>query len=81
LEKVDLMPNWTDARKHERSEGRAARVTALYLLDREGKLPDIPKTELARRLGISRWTLDRDLASVEEVESQMAEIMQAINEE
>ena len=74
------MPKWTDARQNQRSEGRAARVTALYLLSKDGKLPDIPKTQLAKRLGISRWTLDRDLASVDEVDGQIEEVLKLITD-
>ncbi len=46
---------------------KAARLAALLLLRQEGRLPDLPKTEIAAALGISRWTLDRDLATLDQV--------------
>ena len=58
-------PAWAQRNAAERVEHKAARIAALYLLvDRLGGLP---KTELAAALGISRWTLDRDLAALSEV--------------
>jgi len=66
-------PKWTDARKHQRSEGRAARVVALYITQQRGEWPDAPKTRIAAALGITRWTLDRDLASVQELAERVAE--------
>ena len=44
-------------------------MAALYILKQRHELPDIPNTQLAKRLGISRWTLDRDLASVDEMDA------------
>lgn len=74
-------PTWAkEQREHERSENRAARVAALFILKQEGCLPDVPKKELARRLGISRWTLDRDLSSVPEVEAHINKILSSLTE-
>ncbi len=70
-------PKWaSEERTHERSENRAARVAALYIL-REA-MPDAPKTQIAEALGISRWTLDRDLSSVAEVEEHIQSIINSI---
>ena len=72
------MPKWTERTQDTRNDGRPARIAALYLLTKRGELPDIPKTRLAERLGVSRWTLDRDLSSVAEMDSQVAEMMKLI---
>ena len=74
------MPKWTERTQDTRNDGRPARIAALYLLAQRGELPDIPKTHLAERLGVSRWTLDRDLSSVAEMDGQVAEIMRLISE-
>jgi hypothetical protein len=63
------MPNWTQNEQDRRNDGRPARLAALYILKQRHELPDIPNTQLAKRLGISRWTLDRDLASVDEIDA------------
>lgn len=70
-------PKWSaEERSHERSENRAARVAALYILKNE--MPAVPKTQIAAALGISRWTLDRDLSSVPEVEQHIQTILSII---
>ena len=60
-------PKWAERQEQERAPLKAARLAALLLLKQQGRLPDLPKTEIADALGISRWTLDRDLAAVEHV--------------
>ena len=72
------MPQWTKNRQGERNDGRPARLAALYILKQRHELPDIPKTQLAKRLGISRWTLDRDLSSVEEMDGLVNAVIDAI---
>lgn len=67
-------PKWTDARQHERSESRSARVLAIYITQQAGEWPDAPKTQIAAALGVSRWTLDRDLASAAELAGRVAEV-------
>ena len=58
-------PKWAKRQEQERAPLKAAGLAALLLLKQQGRLPDLPKTEIADALGISRWTLDRDLAAVE----------------
>lgn len=72
------MPKWTAARSLERSEGRAARILAIYILQMAGEWPDAPNVQIAEALGISRWTLDRDLASVEELNAKVEEIRELL---
>ena len=38
-------------------------------------LPSISKTKLAERLGVSRWTLDRDLAALDQVAEHLRSIV------
>jgi len=72
-------PKWARyERTHDRSDGRAARVAALYILRNE--MPDVSKKDMAQALGISRWTLDRDLSSVPEVEKIIATILSSIGQ-
>lgn len=55
-------PKWATNEMSQQDEMKAARIVALYFyLDR---LVDMPKKDIAAALGISRWTLDRDLASL-----------------
>lgn len=75
------MPNWTKHRQEQRNDGRPARIAALYILVKNGLLPDLPKTEIAKRLGISRWTLDRDLDSVKEMDGIINEMIEMIKGE
>ena len=72
------MPKWTKKRQDERNDGRPARLAALYILTKHKALPDIPKTQLAKRLGVSRWTLDRDLASVDEMDELVNQTIDTI---
>lgn len=58
-------PRWARTTQAERVEHKAARIAALYLLS--GELGGVPKTDLAAALGVSRWTLDRDLAALPDV--------------
>ena len=58
-------PDWAERQEQERAPLKAARLAALLLLRQEGRFPDLPKTEIADALGVSRWTLDRDLAAVD----------------
>lgn len=60
-------PDWADRQEQERAPLKAARLAALFRLREEGRFPDLPKTEIAAALGISRWTLDRDLATLDQV--------------
>ena len=71
-------PAWAQRNAAERVEHKAARIAALHLL--ADRLSGIPKPELAAALGISRWTLDRDLAALPEVAAHV-ERMAAIVEE
>lgn len=60
-------PDWAARQEQERAAVKAARLAALWLLRGEGLLPEAPKTEVAAALGVSRWTLDRDLATLPDV--------------
>ena len=72
-------PAWATKQKAERVELKAARLAALYLLRDE--LGATPKAHLAAALGISRWTYDRLLASLPDVEANLAAVRQAITDE
>lgn len=65
-------PRWARATQAERVQHKAARIAALYLLS--DRLHAAPKTELAAALGVSRWTLDRDLAALAEVAEHVEHI-------
>lgn len=65
-------PAWTEATKNERAAGKVAHVIALWLL--RDKIDLTNKSATAKRLGISRWTLDRYLATLQEAEP-MAEVL------
>ena len=71
-------PKWAK-QDRERSESKAARIAALYLC--RDALGTVVKTDLARSLGISRWTLDRDLAAAGEVGGLIETIIQTIEAE
>lgn len=71
-------PAWARDTAAERVQHKAARIAALHLL--ADRLADVPKTELAAALGVSRWTLDRDLAARPEVAAQLARITAALAE-
>ncbi len=58
-------PKWATTLIYNRAEQKAARMTALYLHRHE--LTNIPKTEIAKALGVTRWTLDKDLAALDRV--------------
>lgn len=72
-------PAWATKQKAERVELKAARLAALYLLRDE--LGATPKTHLAEALGISRWTYDRLLASLPEVEINIRIVQDRIKQE
>ena len=59
--------------KAMRSRGKAATVIALYTV--KDKLDPSNKGELSRRLGISRWTLDRYLATINELDQTIQELI------
>lgn len=72
-------PAWAQRQQSERAETKAAHLVALMLVRDE--LDGIVKTRLAAALGISRWTLDRYLASLPEVEERVARIRRALADE
>lgn len=71
-------PKWAKGRRQgEKSElSRAARVAALYAIREQ--MPNAPKTEIAKALGISRWTLDRDLATLAETDANINAIITSL---
>lgn len=62
-------PKWSTDLIHNRSELKAARMTALYLYRQ--RLTGVSKTQIAKALGVSRWTLDKDLASLNRVDAHI----------
>ena len=72
------VPKWAkDRRGEEKTElSRAARVAALYAIREQ--MPDAPKTEIAKALGISRWTLDRDLVTLAETDANINAIIASL---
>jgi len=71
-------PRWARDTAAERVQHKAARIAALYLM--RDRLHAAPKTELAAALGVSRWTLDRDLAALAEVAEHVERITAALAE-
>lgn len=65
-------PTWAKADAGKRSSSKAARVAALYLCREE--IRGMVKTELAAALGVSRQTLDRDLALLAQVAEDIERI-------
>lgn len=71
-------PKWSTTLVHNRTELKAARMTALYL--HRDSLHGIAKTEVAKALGVSRWTLDKDLASLERVAVHIEALEKSLGE-
>lgn len=71
-------PKWTESEKKDRARGKVAHVIALWLL--KDKIDLSNKSETAKRLGISRWTLDRYLATLQEAEPLAQEILKKYQE-
>jgi len=69
--------SWATSTVAERLENKAACVIALYL--RRHRLSDISDEALAEALGVSRWTVERYLATVERIPDYLAEIDEALN--
>lgn len=72
-------PRWARRQLDDRAELKAARLAALYLL--RGEVDGVPKTHLAEALGISRWTYDRLLASLPEVEANVRDVLDRLTTE
>lgn len=72
-------PRWAANRQSDQDTSKAARIAALYLC--RNQLTDIPKTHIARAWGISRWTLDRDLAAMAEMQEYVRQLTQLLEEE
>lgn len=68
-------PKWTknESLQSARTIDQTARALAIHLLNEAGTLDLSNKSETARKLGISRHTLDRDLSNVEEARTLAAE--------
>jgi predicted DNA-binding transcriptional regulator YafY len=60
-------PDWAERQEQERAPLKASRLAALFWLRQQNMVPDASKTEIADALGVSRWTLDRDLAALDQV--------------
>lgn len=59
--------SWALRQEQERAPVKAARLAALLYIRSEGLLLDASKTEIAEALDVSRWTLDRDIATLDYV--------------
>jgi len=71
-------PKWTDNESSERATAKAAHVIALHILSTTGQIPSMPKTELASALGVSRWTLDRYLATLKDAQQLALHIVEKL---
>lgn len=71
-------PKWSTKLIHDRAELKAARMTTLYLY--RNQLTGIAKTEIAKALGVSRWTLDKDLASLDRVATHIEALEKSLGE-
>jgi DNA-binding NtrC family response regulator len=74
-------PKWTHNERDTKSRPmeQAARCLALAQLLAAGELDLSNKSELARRLGIGRHTLDRDLHTIQMAEQLVAEIRRKLS--
>lgn len=72
-------PKWPDKRISQQDSSKAARIVALYLM--RDRLGNVPKTHLAAALGVSRWTLDRDIAALSEVFEYVEKYKAVLREE
>lgn len=57
-------PRHTQSRADGHAAGKAARLIVLLQLIEDGTLDALNKTKSAKLLGVSRWTLDRDIATI-----------------
>ena len=73
-------PKWAKNEAKDRSVGKSAYVVALYMLQQQGKLVIKNKIEFSRKLGISRHTLDRYLAAIEEAKKLSEDLFRKIEE-
>jgi hypothetical protein len=76
---VSDRPKWPAKRISNQDSSKAARIVALYMMRDE--LGAVPKTHLAAALGISRWTLDRDIAALPEVMEYVEKYRAILQEE
>ena len=74
--------NWTrhEREDYKRPNEKAARIIALYLMQQAGELSIENKSEFARRIGVSRHTLDRDLTTLEAAKELAQEYIKKINQ-
>jgi len=63
---------------NKRTVEQAARLIALYLMELAGELDTTNKREFARKLGVSRNTVYRDLATLEAAKELAAEYVKKI---
>lgn len=69
-------PAWTERESDSRSAAKATKVIVLYELHRSGKLSDVAtKKELAAMFKVSRWTLDRYLATLRQAIEQAESLL------
>jgi response regulator of citrate/malate metabolism len=73
-------PKWAKTEASNRSVGKSAFVVALYMLQQQGRLTIENKSEFAKKLGISRWSLDRYLAAIEEAKKLSEDISRKIEQ-
>lgn len=64
------MPKWVknerERKERDTSYSKGARALALHMLLEAGEIDTSNKSELARRLGTSRYSIDRDLLVIED---------------
>ncbi len=69
---AETAPKW--AVRGQSGSKRAANKAALLVVLRDTDYGDLPKTEIAKRLGVSRWTLDRyyaELGNIADLEREV----------
>lgn len=74
-------PQWTKNERDTKSRPteQATRVMTLYLLQEAGQLGLSNKSALAKKLGIHRHTLDRDLNTIEMAKASIAGILRKLS--
>ena len=68
-------PKHTQSRADGHAAGKAARLIVLLQLIEDGTLDTLNKTQASELLGVSRWTLDRDIATIVVAREMTAEML------
>lgn len=67
-------PAHTKSRASGHAAGKTARLIVLIKLIEESRIDTLSKKEVSEMLGVTRWTLDRDIATIQ-VAREMANAM------